>query len=517
MLPPSLTSVVGLLAFVTASPANAFDLACQSLEEVYLPSVRIDAAITVDKQAERPAHCLVTGTILPAISFEVRLPAGDTWNGKSYQVGCGGFCGSISNNPGRFINEWWPGLERGYAVAANDGGHWGTNVLDARWAQDNRVAEHDWGYRAIGETARVTDALIQAYYNRPADRDYYQGCSTGGRQAVMAALKYPEAFDGIIAGAPALDYPGLVGTAFAHFVQANTADGQPILRPEMNAVIHQAVLEQCDGLDGVEDGLLADPRACPFDPSSLQCQGEDTSACLSAAEVDVVAAWYAGPRNSAGEQLYPGGQPVGSEVFWWLWLTTNGQGAGGLVPVFNRNFLAHMAFRDDPGEGFTPLDFDFDQHPADLAFMGAIYNADDPDLSDFQQAGGKMILYHGWADAIVTPFKTVEYVEQVQATLGDSASDTARLFMIPGMDHCGLLGSGVGITQWGFDPLTALETWVEEGAAPEQLLMTRRDGADDRSGEVIWQRPACPWPQEARFRGEGAWQTADNWACVTPR
>ena len=448
---------------------------CEGLTKYPLNGGFVSSANVIAANEDNPAYCQVRATALPAISIEVRLPM-EGWNGKYYQAGCGGFCGILgrADGQGAFINAMGPGLRKGYATATSDSGHHGLNVLDAGWAYNNPHGERDWGWRSIGETERVAKEMIAAFYGGEAQHSYFQGCSTGGRMAHMASLKYPDRFDGIISGAPAMDYTGLVALKHAWLAQANSAaDGSAILAAGKDKLIGDAVMQQCDGADGKTDGLIDDPRACSIDLSALQCPaGGSGESCLTPAELDVVAKWRQGPVNSAGEQLYPGGIPEGSEPFWWLWLTGKVGGGGKLVPIFTKSFGAYMAFAQDPGPEYSPLDFDFDRDPARLATMAAVYNSDDPDISKFRDAGGKMIVWHGWADAIVTPYKTVDWHEKVQTTLGgaDAAAETVRLFMIPGMDHCGLLPGKDGLNQFSIDPLTALENWVENGTAPASIM-----------------------------------------------
>ena len=315
--------------------------------------------------------------------------------------------------------------------------------------------------------------MITAFYGQDSGSAYFQGCSTGGRMANRAALTYPEMFQGIISGAPALDYTGLVATTIAWLAQANTdADGNAILKPGKDKLVGDEVMRQCDGADGKEDGLIDDPRQCNVDLSGLACGTSASNECLTEAELGVVAKWRQGPVNSAGESLYPAGIPEGSEPFWWLWLTGKEGGGGKLVPLFGTDFVRYMAFPTDSGPEYSLTDFDFDKDPARLATMSAVYNSDNPDLSKFRDAGGKMIVWHGWADAIVPPMKTVDWHDKVVAAAGgaDKAGEFVRLFMIPGMDHCGILPGPGGIDQSRIDPLTALENWVEGGTPPETVL-----------------------------------------------
>ncbi len=463
------TSVGAAAQDVARTEADCIGLRDQVIDAGFVTSARVIAAA-----GTLPAYCEVRATALPAISIEVRLPM-EGWNGKYYQAGCGGFCGILgrADAGSGWINAMRPGLEKGYATATSDSGHHGLSVVDAGWAHANPHGERDWGWRAIGETNRVAMTMVQAFYGTDAGRSYFQGCSTGGRLAHMAALRYPEMFDGIVSGAPAMDYTGLVALKMAWLVQANTAaDGSQIIEPAKVPLIGDEVMRQCDGVDGTVDGLIEDPRNCSVDLSELQCgAGQAMQGCLDPAELDTLEKWRQGPRNAAGEQLYPGGVPEGSEPFWWLWLTGKEGGGGRLVPVFTQQFGAFMAFPDDPGATYSPLDFDFETDPDQLKAMAAVYNSDTPDLSAFRAAGGKMIVWHGWADAIVTPYKTVAWYEALQETMGpEAARDTARLFMVPGLDHCGLLPGPGGLSQSSLDPFTPLEAWVETGVAPRNIL-----------------------------------------------
>ncbi len=486
---------------------------CTPLANLRIEDTNLLSATVVPAKDGLPEYCQVLGYVRPAINFEVRLPTSQ-WNGKFYMGGCGGYCGRIQRT-------MIPGLRRRYAVSTMDGGHWGSGAPDGRWAYHNRVAEVDYGYRAVTETARVSKALIQAFYQTKPKHSYFQGCSNGGRQALMEAWRYPEDFDGIISGAPSLDMTGLL-TFFTWVVQANTGpDGKDILSRTKVKLIGQAVVKACDAKDGLKDGIIDDPRACDFKPSSLRCSKDNGPDCLTEAEVKVLEKWYGGVRNSRGELLYPGGIPYGSEPYWWVWLTGKDEseepdrsyGRGGFVPQFAANFFPYMAFPDDPIGGFHPMQFDFDKDPARLKTMGEIYNASNPDLSKFKARGGKLLMWHGWQDAIVTPHRTPQYYSEVEQRMGGRAAtqEFLRLFMVPGADHCAEM-PGPGIQASGFDPLTALEKWVEEGVAPTRLLSSKTD----QNGRVLWTRPLCPYPQVAKYRGSGNPNDAASFNCLEP-
>ncbi len=521
MRPTHLIGAAAALWLAGAAPALAAD--CGALANQKLDSVNLLSAVEVPAAGDLPAYCRVLGFVRPAINFEVRLPV-QGWNGKLYVTGCGGFCGLLLSDVPGFTNAMNHGLRRNYAVATMDGGHWGTSVLDGRWAQNNPVAQMDWGQRAVTETAKVSKAMVKAFYGSEQRKSYFAGCSTGGRMAAMEASRYPKDFDGIIAGAPALDYTGLVATLFAHTTKANTGpDGKPILSTLKAKLVSETAYATCDAKDGAQDGVIADPRACDFKPAALLCRAGQNSECLSTAEVEVVDKWYAGPKDSRGRQLFPGGIPVGSEPHWPRWLT----GAGAvpaLMPLFGQDFVRYMAFEPAAGPTFRIGDFDLDRDPARMAAASRTYNAAtyDPDRPDaiagadlgaFRQAGGKILLYHGWADPLVTPYLTVGYYEAVAKAAGgiQAAQDFARLFMVPGMDHCGIGQDGPGISDTGIDPLTALEQWVEEGRAPAALEARKVAG-----GQTVWTKPVCAYPAAARYRGTGDVRDAASFTCGAP-
>jgi len=499
-----------------AQRAGAQD--CPALADLRIEDTNLLSAAVVPASEDLPEYCRVLGYVRPAINFEIRLPTAD-WNGKFYMAGCGGYCGTLeSENPSsQFINSINYGLRRGYAVSTMDGGHWGENLFDGRWAYHDRQAEIDWAYRAVHETARVTKILIETFYDRAPEKSYFAGCSTGGRQAVMEAWRYPDDFDGIISGCPDLN---VIGSMLLNvwLAQANTGPGdENLITPAEVPLVKEAVYDACDALDGLDDGLISDPRACRFDPATLACTRNETESCLTANQVEALQKMYDGPRGSAGQQLFPG-VPRGSEPYWGIWI--NGSWASQTADVsddFPRRaglqFLHYLAFPEDPGEQYSVERFDFDQDPPQMEFMAQIYNANDPDLDTFRESGGKLLMWHAWADAGIPPLGSIAFYEAVEEHVGSRAAtqDFFRLFMVPGMDHCGIQ-EGPGITQHGFDPLTALEQWVEQGEAPTRLLTTKTDS----TGAVQWTRPVCPYPQRAVYDSEGDPDAASSFECVIP-
>ena len=482
---------------------------CELLEDLNIKDTNILSAAIVQAEGDLPEYCRILGYIRPAINFEIRLPTKD-WNGKFSMYGCGGFCGSIN------INNTNEGLRRNYAVSTMDTGHWGDNLFDLRWAYNNRRAEIDFVYRAVHETAVVTKIVIEAFYDRETERSYFSGCSNGGRQGVMAAWKYPADFDGVISGMPALDQTGL-STNSNYLIQSNIGrDGKDKITVADLELISKAVYQACDDVDGLKDGLIDAPGDCEFDPAVLLCSENDTSNCLTAEQVETLRAWYGGAKNSAGEQLYPGGLPLGSEPYWQLWITGDTDSYDdGLSARICIEVLRYLAFQEDPGDSYTLTDFNFDVDPQRMEFMAQIYNADNADLDAFRKRGGKLLMYQSWADPATTPWKTIDFYEAVEHNIGngEKTQQFFRLFMIPGMCHCGMQ-EGPGIDGGdGFDPLTALEKWVEMGEAPESILTTKYD--DD--GNVLWTRPICPYPQRAIYKGHGDINDAANYSCGEPQ
>jgi Tannase and feruloyl esterase len=479
-------AVLAVLLPVAATTQATAD-PCSALVDASVPGAEITSATAVAAVGDVPAHCRVQGTIPQAIHFELRLPAAD-WNGKFYLAGCGGFCGSLDADRPGVVNALNHGLRRGYASATSDSGHTGTSVTDGRWALDNPGAEADWGWRSVTETARVSRDLVRAFYQRPAARSYFAGCSTGGRMGLMSAQRFPQDFDGIIAGAPALDYTGLVATQFAWYVQANTqVDGSEILDRAKVPLIARSVMTACDAIDGRRDGLIDDPRQCDWQPTRLRCQAADGPDCLTTREIDVLDHWYRPVTGGDGRVLYPGGAPKGSEAYWPVWLSgMPGVPQPALIERFATDFLRYMAFAPDAGEAFDVRKYDFDRDPQRLATMSRIYDATNPDLSRFRERGGKLLLFHGWADPVVTPQRTLEYYAAVRERMAgnEATAEFARLFMLPGVDHCGLQ-PGPGAKSLEFDPLPALEAWVERNEAPDalQLRWQMNDGSV-RSREV---------------------------------
>ena len=462
---------------------------------------------------EDVSFCRVAGVASPEagsqIRFEVWLPPADDWNGRFQGIGSGGSAGAIR------YRQLAAAVAGGYAAVATDNGHTSTSGFDGSWSLGHPVRLVDFGYRAQHEATVAGKAVTRAYYGRDADFAYFVGCSQGGHHALMEAQRYPEDYDGIVAGAPANYWIGLM-TAELWAGLATTRDPEQDLPRAKLPVLGAAVMAACDGLDGLEDGLIDDPRNCDFDPGVLLCDEGDAEGCLTAGQVAAARAIYAGPvRPSTGESLFPGYAP-GSEHFeapdglggwarYWSGITEPGGSTG--------EFMKYSVF-EDPDYDLKRFDFDADWDRANNRPLGndetlaSALNAIDPDLSAFKAHGGKLISYHGWADALITGHYAVQYYEDVLAAMGglEPTTDFYRLFMAPGVAHC---RGGPGPDR--FDAVAAIERWVERGEAPDRIIASKVV-----NGEVRRSRPLCVYPQVARYDGSGSIDDAANFSCVNP-
>ena len=437
-----------------------------------------------------PAFCRVAATLAPSkdseIKIEVWMPA-EGWNRKFQAVGNGGWSGAV------VYPSLARALARGYATASTDTGHEGGSGKFALGHPEKLV---DFGYRAVHEMTVKAKAIIVAYYGDGAKYSYWNGCSSGGKQGLKEAQRFPADYDGIIAGAPA--------NYWTHLMVADLWVGVMAHRDEANFIpaskfplIHKAAVEACDARDGVKDGVLEDPRTCTFDPKALECKGEDTSACLTAAQVETARAVYGPVRNSrTGQEIYPGLER-GSELGW------NGLAGQQIFPIPLDHFR-YVVFKDPEWDWRT---FNLDSHVA-LAdkLDNGLLNATDPNLKEFAARGGKLLLYHGWNDQLIAPRNAVNYYKSVMDTMGPKTADSVRLFMVPGMGHCAG-GEGTGV----FDTVSVMEEWVEKGRAPAQIVASRvLDGKVERT------RPLCPYPQVAVYKGSGSTDEAANFVCKAP-
>ena len=439
-----------------------------------------------------PAFCRVSLTLMPTsdsdIKSEVWLPLAG-WNGKFQEVGNGGWGGSIQ------YATLTAAVRRGYAAASTDTGHVGDTASFALGHPEKLI---DFGHRAIHETAVQSKATITAAYGAAPKLSYFNGCSGGGRQAFMEAQRYPDDFDSIIAGAPGYNRTDqsfqLVAASKATHMEAAS-----FIPPAKLQVIHKGAVNACDANDGLADGLISLPQECKFNPEVLVCKAGDAADCLTRPQVDAAKKLYSPILDpKTGKQVFPGVMP-GSEPRW----TVN---AGGPRPLGMSDELFKFVVFKDPSWDFRTLDLG--QH-LEMARQAAAptLDATSPNIKPFVDRGGKLLIYHGWGDTNVPPQSSVNYYNRVVETLGEKqAGDSVRLFMAPGMGHCGG-GEGPNV----FDTVTALEQWREHGKAPAQMVASLL--AD---GKVVRTRPLCPYPQIAKYKGTGSIDQAENFACRVP-
>jgi feruloyl esterase len=442
-----------------------------------------------------PGHCRVAATLRPSadsdIKIEVWLPTGPAWNGRFQAVGGGGWAGVIS------YGALAAALQEGYATSSTDTGHESSNPSFAVRHPEKVV---DFSHRAVHEMTVKAKAIISAHYGRSPRFSYWTGCSTGGRQGLMEAQRYPEDFDGIIAGAPAINYIHLCAWRLA--LEASVLKDPARAVPSTKlALLNNVVLATCDQLDGVKDELLTDPRQCHFDPSMLLCRAGESDHCLTAPQVEAVKMAYAPARKGSGELIYPGLVP-GGEAGWAALVGT--ATAPGALNVEMFQYVAH----ENPNWDWRTFDLEHDTALADE--KGGYMNAINPDLSAFRHRGGKLIIYHGWNDGAsggsISPLISVEYYSSVLAKMGPRQEDWLRLFMVPGMAHC---GGGPGPNQ--FNALAAVERWRESGTAPDQILAYHvTNNRVDRT------RPLCYYPRVAVYKGNGSINDAENFVCRAP-
>ncbi|PCJ23069.1 MAG: hypothetical protein COA96_12780 [SAR86 cluster bacterium] len=510
-------------------------LACQALQQIRNLTIS-SVSIRENEQSSSP-YCYVRGVIAPAIHFHAQLPLPEKWNGRFLQWGDGGKDGDLDYADHR--------VAEGYAVTNSNTGHDSGTEPGSAFGFNNRQAEIDFGYRAVHLTVMAGKTLVNSYYRKAPDYSYFEGCSTGGRQGLMEAQRYPNDFDGIVAGAPVNFYQAMnaAGTwnlqrMFKDNFAGNLAidsngDGSSDSL-ELVTMLNDAVLNKCDASDGIRDGVINDPFSCSFEPvsdlSDQMCPGSggNGAACFTNAQIQTISDYYSGPYNSAGTVIYPG-KTKGSEMDWiGLFIPNAGNSMmPGMLRGAAGDHINYLFYENDPGvtipnlndinyqartTGMNPefnwMDFsvdDFTDGKAEL--MSSITDATDPDLSSFLKSrGGKLIVYHGLSDALSVSTATVNYFnDMVDTTFAGSFSDanaSARLFLAPGMGHC---GGGAGPNTW--DKLAPLVDWVESGNAPSTLTATH-----STDGTVDNERPLCTFPQQARYIGPaGTENDSSNW------
>lgn len=491
---------------------------CEALRTASLSGTTIDSAVSIapyqrlvndseDSAKHDMAVCRVIGIIRPAsdseIRFEVWIPE-TSWNGRFLAAGNGGFAGTIEHDSmSRYI-------QRGYATANTDTGHQG-EAVDASWAYQHPEKVTDFGYRAVHLMTVTAKALIAAYYGHGPARSYFDSCSNGGRQALMEAQRFPDDYDGILAGAPANNWTNMLasGVAMAQALYKSPASYISALKLP---ALHASVMMKCDAADGVRDGIINNPEACHFDPSAVLCKGTDQQSCLTEPQVKAAKTIYSGtarfPGLAAGSELGADG--------WTTWEVGEGPGRG-LFTGFVENYFRYMVF--EPAWNVLTADVEQSYRMAERK-SGANLNAIDPDLRPFARRGGKLIIYHGWDDPAISPLNSVNYYESVVHKIGrEAAAQVIRLYMVPGMQHCFGGPGPSALGQFGIATsaasrhgiFDALEAWIEHGTAPGSIVATKY--AEGISGRVAMTRPICPYPQVPAYNGSGDTNEARNFHC----
>ena len=493
-----------MIALSIGLAAEASAASCESLASLSLPETTITMAQVVapgafaapggaespgaNAFAKLPSFCRVAATLKPTsdsdIKVEVWLPSG--WNGKLQAVGNGGWAGAIS------YPAMAEALARGYATASTDTGHVGGRGTFALGHPEKFI---DFAYRSEHEMTVKAKAIVAAFYGNAPKYSYWNGCSTGGRQGLAEAQRYPDDFDGIIAGAQANPRTRL-GAWHLTIGSAVLKDAAAFIPASKYPVIHRAVLAACDAADGLKDGLLNDPPRCHFDPAMLTCKGADGPDCLTPRQVEAAKIIMSPVKTSRGEEIFPGYAP-GTELGWGALL-------GGPEPTaVTLDHYKYVVFKD-PNWDWRTFDLERDLAIAEKVDKGTI-NAIDPHLTPFTSRGGKLLMYHGWTDQMVGPGTSITYYDSVIKALGGPSKTMAsvRLFMVPGMGHC---RGGEGPNT--FDMVAALEQWVEQGKAPDHILASHAtNGVVDRT------RPLCPYPQLATYKGSGSVDEAASFTC----
>lgn len=459
-------------------------------------------------------YCRVTGYVEPMVKFEVRLPL-TTWTQRFVQTGCGGLCGNLnirlSNDDGCY-----PAEHGELALASTDMGH--TGGMDGVFGEKEYQLRIDFAYRGVHVTTLAAKALVAAFYGQPAKYSYFAGCSDGGREALMEAERYPQDFNGITAGAPAMNFT--TQNTFYHGWNAikNTgADGKAILTTAQLPILHRAVMEACDAGDGLKDGIISDPFTCKFDPSVVECKaGQSSDSCLTHEQVETARAIYVGAHSSKGEKLVISGPLLGSELAWGGVYVPTGADGRAMSPMISAGTLKYLAYNENPPASYTLKDLQFTRESFDgTTKLHNLYDATDPDLGAFASAGGKLILWHGMADPHISPLNTVAYYNAMNHVMGEAkVQGFARMYLFPGGYHC---GGGEG--PFNVDLMSSIMSWVEKGVAPQALLASHTSSgpggppaAGSAAPSVDRTRPVYPYPLTAKYNGTGSVDDAKNFS-----
>lgn len=475
---------------------------CAQLHLLTGYDLSVISADSVAASAEAPAFCRVLLLVQPEIKIEVALPL--AWNQRLYMFGNGGYAGEDLEAPGRIAHRN-AALKHGFAVTQTNTGHDAAREPLATFTTHPQKTL-DYAFRSLHVTVETAKRAAQNFYGARPKRSYYNGCSTGGRQGLVFAQRYPEDFDGIIAGAPALAH---VANRLRSISTYQALSKAPIPTAKLKALAAQ-IYARCDAVDGLKDGLITDPRRCDFQPSRdlPTCQASDTETCFTPGQIKALETIYA-DLTLNGKRIAPG-FPVGAEIAgptgksgWDGWIIRD-EGMSQSA-TYADAALKYWIF-DKPNPAYDMKQFNLEQDARRFDPIGKIMNATDPDLSRFRDRGGKLLMYFGWADPALNPRTGVEYYEEVTRTLGPSTRNFFRLYMLPGVFHC---SGGVGPAC--FDPLSHLIPWVEQNKAPEAIQAEQPEGP-----KVVRTRPLCPYPQTAKYTGQGNPNEAQNFSCVTP-
>ncbi len=484
---------------------------CAALGQMSVGDLTITSTAVVAATADAPEFCRVRGVIAPENQFEVDLPS--AWNRRFYMFGNGGYAGESLDAASRQATSA-RALKAGFATAQTNTGHDAAREPLASFGA-SLPETIDYAFRAVHRTVQTAKRAAAMYYARPVTFSYWDSCSTGGREGLMEAQRFPADFDGVIAGAPVRNF---VDTMVNYVWNAQALDGAGLTLDKVKAV-GRALYDKCDAVDGLKDGLIDDPRRCDFKPSRdvQQCApGSDGTDCLTPAQAGALEKIYAGITLPDGQKYFFGwplsAEGVGEEfthsgrqVSGWDGWMINADGSMSRQATYMTTFMKNLAFgRPEPDFDFRK--FDFAKDPARMAAIRALLVPDATDLSPFRRRGGKLMMYHGWSDTALNPLMSVDYHERAMAANAPDGRDFFRLFMVPGMAHC-----GGGVATDRIDAITAMVNWVEAGAAPDSLRASRvQEGRVDRT------RPLCPYPQSARYAGSGSVDDAASFSCKDP-
>ena len=484
-----LTTFVALLMFngsfaqTAIEPVKTPSITFEELKNIRLP----DVIISHIEQIQQPVpHCKVTGIIGTEINFELLLP--NDWNSRFVMGGGGGFAGSIENPASSSI-------KKGYATVGTDTGHKG-NGIKADWALNNMERQVNFGHLAVHRTAVNAKEIIRQYYDSEIEYSYFIGCSRGGGQAMMEAQRYPKDFDGIVAGAPAFNWPAM-GAKFiqnAQVVYPNPDKlDDPVITKANLKLLHAKVLEQCDTLDGIKDGILNDPSNCKLDFDALPICPDNSPSddCFTSEQIEAIKVIYAG-LSDGKEEIYPG-LPLGGEnepMGWDAWITGPlSLDLPNLQFGYGTELYKYLVFQDSTWDYST---YDFSNYSATTRYASSYLDATSTNYSEFKQHGGKLIIYHGWNDPGISAYATINHYEEVKSKDTD-VENYFRLFLLPGVLHCGG-GSGPSNVDW----FELVSDWVEKETAPDRVILSKSE-----KGKVIMERPVFPYPEKAIYDGKG--------------